>query len=344
MHSTSTTQPIQKSDSPTDSGGTTDPGDQGDDFSTAVIVTPGTINWLNPGAENDPLFGDGDDGTVPDESGPPATEDPDAVLSTDSGSATDPGDQGDDYSAAVATPGTIDWLNPGAEDSPLFDDSDTDWSSGLSVPDQPSGDVDGSSDSSTETGSSASTTPVSDSGPMADDDEQVDVDPITGQPYTENADTGQTQPIQASGVDSTGNPLYQAPTAAGGDTFEVDGPGATISTLGPLDTSGWDSTPQEGTGAWDDTSGALTSGEPGSSGDDSGSYDDDTSGGSSGDDSSSYDGGSSGDDSSSYDDSSSGDDSSSFDDSSSYDSSSVSEGAPVEEAPAVSDGGDDGGD
>ena len=269
--------------------------------------------------------------------------------SYDPGDTTVPDSQGDGSGATIATPGTIDWLNPGAEGSPLFDDSDTDWPSGLSIPDQPSGDVDDSNETSTEVGSSVSTTNVRDSGPTSDE-ERVDVDPITGQPYTENTDTGQTQSIQSSGVDSMGNPIYQAPTAAGGDTFEVDDAGATISTLGPLDTSGWDTTPQEENGAWDDTSGALTSGEPGSSYDDGSSND----GSSTDEDRLSYDGGSSDDDSGSYDDSSSYDsgsdnDSSNYDDSSSYDSgsydsSSVSEGAPVDEAPAVSEGGDDGGD
>ena len=346
---------------PTNSAaGSTDTGGESDDDSTS-IATPGTVDWLNPGAENDPLFadsdneGDGDQetgpGMVDDQGnvfGPPAddggltdTGDPDAELSTqiawgtgsldDSGSATDAGGESGDDSTSIATPGTVNWLNPGAEDSPLFNDSDTDWTSGLSIPDQPGG-GDDSNDPSTEIGPSASTMTESDSGSSeVDDNDQVNVDPFTDQPYAENTDTGQTQSIQASGVDNMGNPIYQAPTAAGGDIFEVDDSGATISSLGPLDTSGWDTTPQEGTGAWGDTSGALDSGEPGSSSDDSGS----------GDDGSGYDDSGSGDDGSSYD-SSSYDDGSGYDDSSSYDSSSVSEGAPVEEAPAASDGGDDG--
>ena len=130
------------------------PDEQSDGLGTTV-ATPGTIDWLNPGAENDPLFADTDNrGDDDQQTGPGMIDDQGNAFGslTDSGSATDPDEQGDGVSTTVATPGTIDWLNPGAEDSPLFNDSDTDWSSGLSIPDQPSGD-DGSNDPSTEIGS-----------------------------------------------------------------------------------------------------------------------------------------------------------------------------------------------
>ena len=116
--------------------------DQSDGDGTAV-ATPGTIDWLNPGAENDPLFADTDNrGDDDQQTGPGMIDDQGNAFGslTDSGSATDPDEQGDGVSTTVATPGTIDWLNPGAEDSPLFNDSETDWSSGLSISDQPSGD------------------------------------------------------------------------------------------------------------------------------------------------------------------------------------------------------------
>ena len=142
----------------TDSPSSTDGDDQADDSTT--LATPRTIDWLNPGAENDPLFhdtdsqGDGDQpsgpGTVDDQDnafgaavdsssstdtdGPTDPSDPDdAELSTDiallpnsatdSPSSTDGDDQADD-STTLATPGTIDWLNPGAENEPLFNDTD----------------------------------------------------------------------------------------------------------------------------------------------------------------------------------------------------------------------------
>ena len=149
----------------TDSPSPTDADSQGDD---ATVATPGTTDWLNQGAENDPLFTDStDQGDSEQQTGSGMVDDQGNAFgilsdpgSYDPGDTTVPDSQGDGSGATIATPGTIDWLNPGAEGSPLFDDSDIDWPSGLSIPDQPSGDVDDSNETSTEVGSSVSTTNV----------------------------------------------------------------------------------------------------------------------------------------------------------------------------------------
>ena len=93
-------------------------------------ATPGTIDWLAPGAESSPLFGDGspqgDAQTNPDDT--EATS-----LTYTSGNVTghseteatpitgDSTTNTDDASPGT-TPGTIDWLAPGAESSSLFGD------------------------------------------------------------------------------------------------------------------------------------------------------------------------------------------------------------------------------
>ena len=96
--------------SATDSASLTDSDNQGDDSTT--LATPGTIDWLNPGAENDPLFndtdsqGDGeqqtDSGMVDDLDNAASGTPVDSNSSTDSGISTDTSDPGVELSTQIA--------------------------------------------------------------------------------------------------------------------------------------------------------------------------------------------------------------------------------------------------
>jgi hypothetical protein len=296
-------------------------------------AAPGLTDWLSPGAESSALFSDH----------------PDPAAAGVGAGMVD--DQGNSF-------GTF---------TDISDPSSSGWESGLSIPDtDPDPDM-GAREPQAELSTSVAllgdprneATSLDVEGrssgeagpaPGGDDAEELDIDPITGQPYVQNTATGQTEAIQATGVDSSGNPIYQAPTQAGGDTFEVDPSGTAVSAVGPIDTSTWDSPAQQDSGSWtdgqNDWSDSSTTSDSGGGGDSSGG----SGGGGSSDSGYSGDTGSSGGESSGdtapsdpgYSDSGSSD--SGYSDPGPSESTGVSEGAPVEESPppVVSDSGGDG--
>jgi hypothetical protein len=143
-------------------------------------------------------------------------------------------EQGNTFGTAADTPvtaGTIGWLAPDQETSALFGEQ--------------SGAVWQAPDTSDEEGAVTEDGTLNEAGQPVDGEanpEEVQVDPLTNDPYAVDTVTGRTSAIAATGVDSAGSPIYEAPAAAGGGSFEV-GPDAAVSSVvasGPIDTSTWD--------------------------------------------------------------------------------------------------------
>jgi hypothetical protein len=215
--------------------------------------------------------------------------------------------------AGVTSGGLINWLAPGGEDSSLFADDSQPGGSGPGMYDD-QGNAFGSAVTIGQTvddtasrgaadrlsGESASGAPANTDSPAdSPDNMEIKVDDTTGRPYAESSVTGDSQAIQATGSDSSGNLVYEAPEQAGGDLFSITVAGSIVS--GGAE---WQTSPEQNPdsfsggagGSWSEsaTSSNDWSGATGASSSDSGGGDSGGGNSYSGDSSSSTSGDSSG--------------------------------------------------